>query len=155
MIKSKHQLAARLAVSLGTCDDVKVSDEQLAQLLAKVSKRSTYGAIALLNRSFCDLIRSGELYKLKRVNGIIEHWVYYSCNLVKWEAFDPISRKWMLLPKMAFPWEKIQILLVQWHALGLGLFASIIAPFGGFFAFDPIGWKRADNFVYNYAVMGC
>ncbi|KAJ9561126.1 hypothetical protein OSB04_006286 [Centaurea solstitialis] len=32
----KHQLAARLAVSLGTCDDVKVSDEQLAQLLAKL-----------------------------------------------------------------------------------------------------------------------
>ncbi|KAL7591494.1 uncharacterized protein LOC111904249 [Lactuca sativa] len=32
----KHQLAARLAVSLGTCVDVKVSDEQLAYLLAKL-----------------------------------------------------------------------------------------------------------------------
>ncbi|GJX73896.1 probable E3 ubiquitin-protein ligase RHY1A, partial [Tanacetum coccineum] len=32
----KHQLAARLAVSLGTCVDVKVSDEQLAELLAKL-----------------------------------------------------------------------------------------------------------------------
>ncbi|CAD5182980.1 unnamed protein product [Musa acuminata subsp. malaccensis] len=29
---------------------------------------------------------------------------------------------------------------VQWHALALGLFASIIAPFGGFFA---SGLKRA------------
>jgi phosphatidate cytidylyltransferase len=29
---------------------------------------------------------------------------------------------------------------VQWHALALGLFASIIAPFGGFFA---SGFKRA------------
>ena len=29
---------------------------------------------------------------------------------------------------------------VQWHALWLGLFASIIAPFGGFFA---SGLKRA------------
>ncbi|KAI3440190.1 uncharacterized protein J3R85_003805 [Psidium guajava] len=29
---------------------------------------------------------------------------------------------------------------VQWHALCLGLFASIIAPFGGFFA---SGFKRA------------
>ncbi|XP_076931770.1 uncharacterized protein LOC143599924 isoform X1 [Bidens hawaiensis] len=32
----KHQLAARIAVSLGTCVDVKVSDEQLAHLLAKL-----------------------------------------------------------------------------------------------------------------------
>lgn len=32
---------------------------------------------------------------------------------------------------------------VQWHALALGLFASIIAPFGGFFA---SGFKRAFKF---------
>ncbi|GER25493.1 phosphatidate cytidylyltransferase [Striga asiatica] len=39
-----------------------------------------------------------------------------------------------------FPWRQISILPVQWHALCLGLFASIIAPFGGFFA---SGFKRA------------
>ncbi|KAK1378337.1 Phosphatidate cytidylyltransferase [Heracleum sosnowskyi] len=39
-----------------------------------------------------------------------------------------------------FPWKEIQVLPVQWHALLLGLFASIIAPFGGFFA---SGFKRA------------
>ncbi|XP_042945624.1 phosphatidate cytidylyltransferase 1-like isoform X1 [Carya illinoinensis] len=39
-----------------------------------------------------------------------------------------------------FPWKKVSILPVQWHALCLGLFASIIAPFGGFFA---SGFKRA------------
>ncbi|KAL0414407.1 UNVERIFIED_CONTAM: Phosphatidate cytidylyltransferase 1 [Sesamum radiatum] len=39
-----------------------------------------------------------------------------------------------------FPWREISVLPVQWHALGLGLFASIIAPFGGFFA---SGFKRA------------
>lgn len=38
------------------------------------------------------------------------------------------------------PWKEIAILPVQWHALCLGLFASIIAPFGGFFA---SGFKRA------------
>ncbi|CAL1409783.1 unnamed protein product [Linum trigynum] len=38
------------------------------------------------------------------------------------------------------PWKEISILPVQWHALWLGLFASIIAPFGGFFA---SGFKRA------------
>ncbi|GKC39014.1 phosphatidate cytidylyltransferase 1-like protein, partial [Tanacetum coccineum] len=41
-----------------------------------------------------------------------------------------------------FPWTEMYILPVQWHALGLGLFASIIAPFGGFFA---SGFKRAFN----------
>ncbi|EYU35701.1 hypothetical protein ABFS82_07G040600 [Erythranthe guttata] len=39
-----------------------------------------------------------------------------------------------------FPWREFSILPVQWHALCLGLFASIIAPFGGFFA---SGFKRA------------
>ncbi|KAL3508441.1 hypothetical protein ACH5RR_027842 [Cinchona calisaya] len=43
------------------------------------------------------------------------------------------------LPKW-FPWKEISVLPVQWHALCLGLFASIIAPFGGFFA---SGFKRA------------
>ncbi|KAH7836284.1 hypothetical protein Vadar_034326 [Vaccinium darrowii] len=32
----KHQLAARLAASLGACTDVKVSDKQLALLLSKL-----------------------------------------------------------------------------------------------------------------------
>lgn len=40
-----------------------------------------------------------------------------------------------------FPWK--EVLPVQWHALALGLFASIIAPFGGFFA---SGFKRAFKF---------
>ncbi|OVA00101.1 Phosphatidate cytidylyltransferase [Macleaya cordata] len=39
-----------------------------------------------------------------------------------------------------FPWKEASVLPVQWHALCLGLFASIIAPFGGFFA---SGFKRA------------
>lgn len=36
----------------------------------------------------------------------------------------------------------MSVLPVQWHALCFGLFASIIAPFGGFFA---SGFKRAFN----------
>ncbi|KAF6137344.1 hypothetical protein GIB67_036381 [Kingdonia uniflora] len=39
-----------------------------------------------------------------------------------------------------FPWKEVSVLPVQWHALCIGLFASIIAPFGGFFA---SGFKRA------------
>lgn len=62
--------------------------------------RTEYGSIASLNRSFRSLIRSGELYRLRRLNGVVEHWVYFSCRLLEWEAFDPISRQWMNLPRM-------------------------------------------------------
>ncbi|KAK9278999.1 hypothetical protein L1049_028581 [Liquidambar formosana] len=62
--------------------------------------RSDYGLIGSLNRSFRSLIRSGELYRLRRLMGIVEHWVYFSCNLLEWEAFDPIRRRWMRLPRM-------------------------------------------------------
>lgn len=64
------------------------------------SSRSDYGSIASLNREFRALIRNGEIYKLRRKMGIIEHWVYFSCNLFKWEAFDPIRHRWMRLPTM-------------------------------------------------------
>ncbi|KAI3796039.1 hypothetical protein L1987_38700 [Smallanthus sonchifolius] len=63
--------------------------------------RFDYGALASLNRTFRELIRSGDLYRLRRKNGITEHWVYFSCHLVQWEAFDPIERHWMNLPTMS------------------------------------------------------
>lgn len=44
---------------------------------------------------------------------------------------------------LLLPWKEIRIMPVQWHALAFGLFASIIAPFGGFFA---SGFKRAFKF---------
>lgn len=62
--------------------------------------RSDYGSISLLNRSFRSLTQSKELYKLRREMGIIEHWVYFSCSLCEWVAFDPIRLQWMHLPKM-------------------------------------------------------
>lgn len=62
--------------------------------------RSDYGAIASLNRSFRSLVRSGELYRLRKQNGVVEHWVYFSCQLLEWEAFDPSRLRWMRLPTM-------------------------------------------------------
>ncbi|CAK9137110.1 unnamed protein product [Ilex paraguariensis] len=62
--------------------------------------RSDYGAIASLNRNFRSLISGGELYRLRRQNEVIEHWVYFSCHLLEWEAFDPTRRRWMRLPTM-------------------------------------------------------
>ena len=44
------------------------------------------------------------------------------------------------------------LLPVQWHALALGLFASIIAPFGGFFA---SGFKRAFKIKVCSASLFC
>jgi phosphatidate cytidylyltransferase len=37
-------------------------------------------------------------------------------------------------------WSYVSLAPIQWHGLALALFASIIAPFGGFFA---SGFKRA------------
>ncbi|CAI9275857.1 unnamed protein product [Lactuca saligna] len=62
--------------------------------------RTTYTSIASLNRRFRELIRSGEMYKLRHNNKVIEHWVYFSCHSEKWEAFDPSMKKWMQLPIM-------------------------------------------------------
>ncbi|MED6150018.1 F-box/kelch-repeat protein skip11 [Stylosanthes scabra] len=63
--------------------------------------RSDYGSLALLNSSFRNIIRSGELYKWRRLNGIMEHWIYFSYALLEWEAYDPIRQRWMHLPRMA------------------------------------------------------
>jgi phosphatidate cytidylyltransferase len=46
----------------------------------------------------------------------------------------------------------VSLLPVQWHALALGLFASIIAPFGGFFA---SGFKRAFKIKVCFASLFC
>ncbi|KAL3824146.1 hypothetical protein ACJIZ3_020175 [Penstemon smallii] len=62
--------------------------------------RADYGSIASLNQSFRSIIKSGELYKLRRQSGVIEHWVYFSCQLLEWEAFDPTRRRWMHLPRL-------------------------------------------------------
>lgn len=59
-----------------------------------------------------------------------------------WLSCDPdpmFKPEYYSLPGW-LPWNEITILPVQWHALSFGLFASVIAPFGGFFA---SGFKRA------------
>ncbi|KAK4763712.1 hypothetical protein SAY87_013150 [Trapa incisa] len=62
--------------------------------------RSDYGSIASISKSFRSLVRSGELYRLRRLNDVIEHWIYFSCHLVEWEAFDPSRARWMRLPRI-------------------------------------------------------
>ncbi|PHU02662.1 hypothetical protein BC332_27913 [Capsicum chinense] len=62
--------------------------------------RSEYGTIASLNHNFRSLIRSGELYTARRQIGVVEHWVYFSCQQPEWEAFDHVRLHGMLLPTM-------------------------------------------------------
>ncbi|CAK8563083.1 unnamed protein product [Lathyrus sativus] len=62
--------------------------------------RSDYGSIAALNRGFRSLIKTGELYQLRRKLDIVEHWVYFSCDISTWEAFDPNRNRLMQLPRM-------------------------------------------------------
>ena len=31
---------------------------------------------------------------------MIEHWIYFSCQILDWEPFDPIHGWWMHLPRM-------------------------------------------------------
>ncbi|CAI9094956.1 OLC1v1030794C1 [Oldenlandia corymbosa var. corymbosa] len=61
--------------------------------------RVDYGKILMVNRSFKSVIlRGDELYKLRRKLGIIEYWVYFSCNHAEWEAFDTIGHQYQGLP---------------------------------------------------------
>ncbi|KAJ8645102.1 hypothetical protein MRB53_006850 [Persea americana] len=62
--------------------------------------RFEYGTLASLNWDFHNIIRSGELYRHRRKSGISEHWVYFSCNVLDWEAFDLDRSRWMHLPQM-------------------------------------------------------
>ncbi|KAM7272356.1 hypothetical protein ACFE04_027019 [Oxalis oulophora] len=62
--------------------------------------RSDYPNLACLNKKFKLLIDSGYLYRLRRRLGILEHWVFLACIIMPWEAFDPLTRRWMRLPRM-------------------------------------------------------
>ncbi|KAG6492524.1 F-box/kelch-repeat protein SKIP11-like [Zingiber officinale] len=62
--------------------------------------RSEYGVVASVNRLFHSLIHSGELYRLRCKMGIVEHWVYFSCNVLEWEGYDPYRSRWIAVPKM-------------------------------------------------------
>ncbi|KAE8711586.1 F-box/kelch-repeat protein [Hibiscus syriacus] len=76
-----------------------LNDDMALNILAR-SSRSDFPNLSYLNRKFRSLIGSGYLYKLRRQLGIREHWIYLACNLMPWEAFDPLREKWMRLPRI-------------------------------------------------------
>ncbi|KAF7105563.1 hypothetical protein CFC21_106356 [Triticum aestivum] len=64
--------------------------------------RWEYGAIASLNRDLNSVVRNGDIYRLRRKNGVAEHWLYLACgnNPPEWEAYDPSTGRWIQVPKM-------------------------------------------------------
>ncbi|KAJ8479354.1 hypothetical protein OPV22_023081 [Ensete ventricosum] len=77
----------------------RLTRDMLVSCLVLLS-RSNYGAVASVNCVFRSLIRSGELYRRRRQLGITEHWVYFSCNALEWEAYDPYRGRRVAVPKM-------------------------------------------------------
>ncbi|XP_071704612.1 F-box/kelch-repeat protein At1g26930-like [Rutidosis leptorrhynchoides] len=60
--------------------------------------RYYYASIASLNNTFRDLVESGEIYEQRRECRVTEHWVHFSCEMLKWEAFDPVTKNWIDMP---------------------------------------------------------
>lgn len=119
------------------------------------SSRSDYGALASLNKSFRELIRSSELYGLRRQNGVVEHWVYFSCQLLGWEAFDPTSRRWMRLSTMTsdecFMFSDKESLAVGTELLVFGAFLS---PFIFKYSLLTNTWSSGMNMNFPRCMFG-
>lgn len=62
--------------------------------------RSDYSSLSCLNRGFRKLFQSGEIYRQRRQLGIEERWIYFSCDILEWDVFDPVRKRWMHLPQM-------------------------------------------------------
>ncbi|KAJ4844042.1 F-box/kelch-repeat protein skip11 [Turnera subulata] len=103
--------------------------------------RSDYGSIASLNRSFRSLIRSGEIYKLRKQRGVVEHWVYFSCQLLEWEAFDPIRRRWMHLPTMTSNSECFSFMCSDKESLAVGTELLVF------------GKEVMNHVIYRYSIL--
>ncbi|XP_043699550.1 F-box/kelch-repeat protein At5g60570-like [Telopea speciosissima] len=88
-------------VAAGSCDSlIPGLHDDIALTCLSWACRSDYTTLACLNRRFNSLIQSGCLYGLRKQMGIAEHWVYLVCDPRGWEAFDPMRKKWMRLPKI-------------------------------------------------------
>uniref|UniRef100_A0A0D6QTY2 F-box domain-containing protein n=1 Tax=Araucaria cunninghamii TaxID=56994 RepID=A0A0D6QTY2_ARACU len=77
-----------------------LDDDNISMNCLARSSRSDYGALAMVNKKLNSLVRDGELYVMRRKMGIVEHWIYFLCDLVGWEAFDHKRQRWMRLPRM-------------------------------------------------------
>nr|UBY06950.1 NBS-LRR disease resistance protein [Dasypyrum villosum] len=76
--------------------------------------RWDYCAIACVNRELNSVIRNGDIYHLRRKNGVAEHWLYLSCGgPCEWDAYDPSTGRWFKVPNMpsveSSYWESLAV----------------------------------------------
>ncbi|XP_022964959.1 F-box/kelch-repeat protein At5g60570-like [Cucurbita moschata] len=92
-VNDGHHLGSSDSLFPGLIDDVALN------CLAWACQ-SDYTSLSCLNSRFNELVRNGDLYGWRKRLGIKEHWVYLVCDLKGWEAYDPLRKVWMTLPKM-------------------------------------------------------
>ncbi|KAK4779685.1 hypothetical protein SAY87_015791 [Trapa incisa] len=102
--------------------------------------RSDYGSIASLSKNFRSLVRSGEIYRLRRMNGVIEHWIYFSCHLIEWQAFDPIRLRWMRLPRII---ENEYVVFPDRESLAVGTELLVFTR----------DFMTSSNIIYKYSIL--
>jgi len=83
--------------------------------------RSDYDSVASLNHDFYSLVRNGHIYRLRRKNGVAEHWVYLSSDGDHWVAYDPYRDRWIQVPTVPpFQMCSFQLLAIGTELLLLG-----------------------------------
>ncbi|XP_062205463.1 F-box/kelch-repeat protein SKIP11-like [Phragmites australis] len=99
-IREAHAPCRRIVVAGGGGNLIgEIGRDLSISCLLRLS-RSEYGSVASLSRDFRSLVRGGEIYRLRRQNNISEHWVYFSCNVLEWDAYDLYSERRISVPKM-------------------------------------------------------
>lgn len=77
-------------------------DDDLALICLAYLPRSEHRKCMQINRKFCALITSGDIFKARRRLGIAEQWIYmFSSGQRVWQAYDPKAGKWSSLPAFA------------------------------------------------------
>lgn len=76
-------------------------NDELALLCLARTSRVEYDKFFSINKRYLTLSQSGELYKIRRENGIYEQWVYMlASDQFEWRTFDPNLGRWRRLPTL-------------------------------------------------------
>ncbi|KAI4974138.1 hypothetical protein ZWY2020_047418 [Hordeum vulgare] len=104
-----------------------IGRELFIRCLHLVPRRDYGASIASLNREFNSVVRDGDIYRLRRKNGVAEHWLYLSCgnnNPPEWDAYDPSTGRWIQVPKMP-PAQSL-----VWDAISVGTELLVFGDYG-------------------------
>ncbi|KAI4974167.1 hypothetical protein ZWY2020_047447 [Hordeum vulgare] len=105
-----------------------IGRELFIRCLQLLSRRDYGASIASLNREFNSVVCNGDIYRLRRKNGVAEHWLYLSCgnNPPAWDAYDPSTGRWIQVPKMP------PVQSSYWDAISVGTELLVFGAYGRF-----------------------